>query len=125
MRNICTVPNCGRFVKARGVCDAHYRRLLAHGDACAADPIHVAQRGCAAPGCTRPGKTTRGLCWYHQRRVRAGKPLDGGRTYKPRRGAKAATYQILCHRGSRQQDVDSGATPPRRSLRNAITIPRL
>lgn len=29
---LCSIPDCGKPAKARGLCEAHYRRLLRHGD---------------------------------------------------------------------------------------------
>jgi len=32
---ICSIPDCARAVRTKGMCNAHYLRLLRHGDPCA------------------------------------------------------------------------------------------
>jgi hypothetical protein len=36
---ICSVPDCGRKVVAKGVCHTHYKRLRAHGSALEGKPV--------------------------------------------------------------------------------------
>ncbi len=85
----CDLVGCTRTARARGLCDAHYRRLLKTGKVGSvvigsrtADPVAA---GCDVPGCPRDVKA-QGWCDGHYRRwrrygdVRASIPLRTRRT---------------------------------------------
>lgn len=62
-----------RTSNARGLCTAHYQRLLHKGDVLADIPLRsrASARTCSAPGCERPHQA-KGLCASHYYRVRKG-----------------------------------------------------
>jgi hypothetical protein len=71
---MCTVPDCSRLIYAHGLCNAHYKRWLIHGDVRADIPIrsrscmkHDADAKCTVPDCNLP-VLARGLCSLHYRR---------------------------------------------------------
>jgi hypothetical protein len=79
------VPDCGRAARARGLCSAHYRRLLAHGDVRADDPVGRHHR----PGMGRPPRV-----------VGQTKRFDHGYTlvYDPKHGNAQADGFVYEHR---------------------------
>ena len=71
----CTIDGCPRPNIARGLCGAHYQRLLTDY------PMDAPMRGtykpkppCAVDGCERPVRG-KGLCSFHHLRQWQGKPL--------------------------------------------------
>ena len=60
----CSVEGCGKMVEARGLCSAHYRRLL-YGHPLASKPVVGRERKqCAASACERLA-SARGYCNAH------------------------------------------------------------
>ncbi len=90
---ICSIPDCGKPAKARGLCNAHYIRLTRHGDAMGGGDSRAprrfphAHKTCLVPGCGKRA-TERGWCSPHYNRwARHGDPLGGGPS-KPGKGSK-------------------------------------
>jgi hypothetical protein len=51
----CSVPDCGRVARRRGLCATHYERLLRYGDVRPDDPIREECEGPAQPcSCADP-----------------------------------------------------------------------
>lgn len=74
----CSVEDCGKPVKNRGWCSAHYSRWLRTGDPGAAIPVracrptHASDSKCAVDGCDRhPKGGSKGWCHAHFERWRA------------------------------------------------------
>jgi HNH endonuclease len=74
MTATCTEPDCGKPVRARGLCNTHYQWHRRHGT------LPARMRGttdtaCAAPDCGDPvtRKGARGLCPKHYQRLTKGK----------------------------------------------------
>lgn len=62
---ICSIPDCDRTYRARGLCASHYQRLRKYGDPQADKPLRAhAEKPCATTGCTKAA-LTRGLCPSH------------------------------------------------------------
>lgn len=77
---ICSIGGCGKKVKAKGFCSAHYQMFKAYGD-----PNHKRKiRGkCIVPGCENECKG-QGLCNKHLfRMLRHGDPLFLKRGFGP------------------------------------------
>lgn len=76
---VCSVDDCGRKVYARRVCNPHYQRLMA--GASLEPPLRRfdPERGCSAPGCTRPHGQN-GLCQAHNKQSKAGREFTPIRT---------------------------------------------
>lgn len=76
MTAICDIPDCSKPSRTRGLCSAHYSRLLRHGD----PRVTLREsprpgRGCSVAGCGNP-HGSKGLCALHYaRRARTGDPL--------------------------------------------------
>lgn len=70
---LCSVDDCSSPVRAKGLCNAHYQRLIIHGD-----PLHEAvkqRNACSVDGCDREARSS-GLCHTHyQRQWKYGDPL--------------------------------------------------
>lgn len=68
-RRRCSVLDCARGVRVKGMCEMHHRRMKKHGD------VTVGKQrrgGCAVDGCTRLHKA-HGLCGTHyQQTLRGG-----------------------------------------------------
>jgi hypothetical protein len=87
----CSHPGCGRPHSARDYCSAHYhRKFVLHSDMDA--PIRDRRRKgepppeCAWTGCRKLRRFTSGLCPRHERRRKAGNPMDGPAYYHDTRG---------------------------------------
>lgn len=98
MKNICFKDDCGQYVKARGLCNRHYLRLLKEGggktpcsmEGCTRSTrartlcgLHYEQArnrgefpgpGCTFEGCEKP-HAAKGLCQTHYMQRRSGTPL--------------------------------------------------
>jgi hypothetical protein len=65
----CSVDGCVRPLYTRGLCEAHYRRLLRTGSVNPTVPVgERPANDCAAEGCSRRA-TERGLCHGHYLRI--------------------------------------------------------
>ena len=73
---VCSVTNCGRVKYAKGLCQAHYHRLIRgiHVDSPIRVKVFRGGRVCEVPDCDRL-HYARGICWTHYTRVQRGKPL--------------------------------------------------
>lgn len=102
----CVVDGCTRTkLRARGLCSAHYKRLMTHGDVRADVPVQESQRKpCAVAGC-KAMCLARNLCNVHYQRVRlygdalAHVPAQRKRTVAQRGGVCAAAGCELHARG--------------------------
>lgn len=83
----CSVNGCGSEVRCRGLCNAHYKRLMIFGDVRADIPVHSHRapyhgKRCSVDGCDKAASSL-GLCVKHYaRKVKTGDPLkvcDGKR----------------------------------------------
>lgn len=64
----CSVPSCDRITHTKGLCRAHYERLMVSGDVRGNIPLPPKQYSlCAVIGCSREADT-RGFCASHYRR---------------------------------------------------------
>jgi hypothetical protein len=63
----CTVDGCDRPSASRGLCDAHYRRWLDHGDPQPDKPVLDGKRICEVARCGQPHHA-RGMCSRHYAR---------------------------------------------------------
>lgn len=90
---ICSVEGCEKSTRARGWCQAHYRRWSKYGDPTASARRVIINDGpCAVEGCERPAKT-RGWCIAHYGRWQAyGDPEAGG----PLKETKKIIKRELC-----------------------------
>ncbi|MDF2835202.1 MAG: hypothetical protein K0Q63_842 [Paenibacillus sp.] len=62
---ICTIENCLKPLKAKGLCSMHHQRMLRHGDPNTVRPRRVKiMTECEWVSCRAPA-TTRGLCPKH------------------------------------------------------------
>lgn len=71
-QSTCSMPDCTRRVLARGLCGAHYQRLMLHGHVLPTTPIrqrYAPDAICSILDCGRPVKS-RGLCSMHYQRAR-------------------------------------------------------
>lgn len=87
---VCMVDNCDRRVETRGLCAAHYKRTLHHGDPTVGGPLLPIEVSatCAIEGCGEP-VVRRGWCQSHYYRWRTYEdPLAGSR---PRQGSSPET----------------------------------
>lgn len=78
---VCSEPDCGNPVVARGLCMKHYKRTRRHGST---KPTRMTNQGmgCSVDGCPNPAYV-KGLCVMHYERVRQHGEPGGGR---PQRG---------------------------------------
>lgn len=84
-RMICSIPECGKHVFARGWCRNHWNRWRAHGDPLGGLFRQKPGGPCAVSGCDERS-LRRGMCGPHYERWRRhGDPLGGPRSV---RGAK-------------------------------------
>lgn len=67
-RGTCRVAGCDAETDARGLCHAHYQRLMRNGDAQELRPLRRGGLTCSVDGCDRPLRS-RGYCSVHYRRV--------------------------------------------------------
>lgn len=66
----CSVEICHRPAHRAGLCNAHYQRLLKHGDVRADQPVLARTGGaCRVDGCSKP-LAARGCCSTHYYRLR-------------------------------------------------------
>lgn len=75
-KRICTVPDCGKALAAKGWCAMHYRRIRVHGS------LELPERPqpiCSVEGC-ETGVKSRGWCLKHYKRWRATGTPHGIRT---------------------------------------------
>ena len=81
-KEICTVPDCTSVARSRGLCGAHYQRLLKTGDPLGLRPARwdgYVRPTCAVEGCGAPAHSN-GLCSRHVGRLkRHGLPTSGRR----------------------------------------------
>lgn len=65
---VCSEPDCGNQVVARGLCMKHYKRMRRHGSTA---PTRMTNQGklCSVDGCGSPAYV-KGLCEMHYERVR-------------------------------------------------------
>lgn len=88
LRPSCSVESCPRAARTRGVCNAHYQRLVRYGDPLGGGPSRdrlVLGDTCSVEDCER-AISGRHLCSVHLRRFRIyGDPLAGG-PFRTRRG---------------------------------------
>jgi len=72
-RGACSVAGCGGDLHSNGLCFRHervWRRRVPVGEFIAtAQPLERAQP-CVVPGCDRERVYSRGLCWFHDNRLR-------------------------------------------------------
>lgn len=81
---ICTMPGCGKPHAARGYCQTHYRRVLAHGDA----NIRLSPPGRYKHGARRKNVPTREYTTWNCMRNRCRNPNDGAYRWYGGRGIK-------------------------------------
>jgi hypothetical protein len=77
--NLCSIENCGKHIKAAGLCQTHYNRKNKYGH-----PLRPSSRPQYDPICSIDGcdgeQSARGFCANHYHRLRVhGHPLGGGR----------------------------------------------
>lgn len=86
---LCSIDGCGKRHKARGLCSAHYAKLLKYGDPKELDhrPVKVFAP-CVIDDCEKVGSSSRsGLCHAHaHRKYRYGDPLGGRRGMRTQNG---------------------------------------
>lgn len=77
MAKKCKIDDCDREAKAKGLCRAHHKRLMRHGDPLGGQIERKFKTGvpCRAPGCEKLAKS-RGYCAMHYYRLRRGVALD-------------------------------------------------
>jgi hypothetical protein len=87
-KGTCKVDGCDRPIKARELCDMHYRRANATGEAGEAQSRKSRRPdACTVADCGRSPVVARGMCSTHYERVRrVGDPGAGIRVAKHRRG---------------------------------------
>jgi len=80
--SICSIPDCGKQVKHRGWCGAHYQRWTKYGDPLGGGP-HRIRRGntCSIDGCEKPVAAL-GWCMLHYKRWRRHGDVFGGSTFQ-------------------------------------------
>lgn len=86
---LCSIDGCGKRVKARGWCVAHYAKVRKYGDPLADFRKPPTSFGpCAIPGCPEIGSSARQmLCSGHtHRKHRYGDPLAGVRGKRAKNG---------------------------------------
>lgn len=92
---VCLVADCGRAVKARGLCGAHLYRLTHHGDVQADIPVKVWRYAkdaiCREAGC---GERPRQHGWCDMHRMRWYRSGELGPAEHIRPGPKAGTCEI-------------------------------
>jgi len=70
-QRVCAIPNCGKQVKTRQWCNAHYQRWQTYGDPLGKpQPRPPKPINCQAPDCTRTAQAA-DLCVMHYLRRRA------------------------------------------------------
>ena len=95
--SICSVENCGRQVRARGLCVSHYNRLLAGKPL--DPPFEPRQKSpadgkCTVPGCDHP-HLARGLCAAHWKRDRLGMDMSAPVRANPRGPAEERFWKFV------------------------------
>ena len=66
---LCSIPDCGKPVRARGYCESHYRKLKRSGDPNGVRaPYQKSPEVCTVDGCNRK-PLGKGLCHNHYRRM--------------------------------------------------------
>lgn len=76
---LCSIPDCGKKVRSKGLCNPHYLRLITHGDPCAGGPLRERNHSgiCSVPQCGKPYSSF-GFCYAHWSKFRKyGDPLAG------------------------------------------------
>lgn len=81
---ICSIEQCSKRVCCKGLCSAHYHRLLRYGDATSGAALRERPSGpCKVEGCSKSAKV-KGLCNSHYlRNSRHGDPNGGRPSLKP------------------------------------------
>ena len=91
-RAACSVPECGRPMRANGFCNRHLLRWRRHGDPLAGGPFQRAfppGTTCLVACCDRPPRSGRGYCGGHYSRFINGVEMDSpireftGRSFMP------------------------------------------
>jgi hypothetical protein len=99
---VCSEPDCGNRVVARGLCMKHYKRTRRHGSTA---PTRMSNQGkdCSVDGCPSPAYV-KGLCEMHYERVRQHGEPGPVRTYRglpvlerARRKIDTSAGPDLCH----------------------------
>lgn len=78
---ICSIPDCGKAVRARGWCQGHYVRWKTHGDPERGGPLTERRHTCSVEGCTEK-HVAQGYCGAHYQRFRS-KGEVGDATLRP------------------------------------------
>lgn len=120
----CSVPGCDRPVKARGLCNGHYQRLMTHGDVQADRPLGGGAAGprpeCSVSGCHRSA-VNRGLCRAHYERLRRDGDVRADVPLRPRSEERRLCAADGCDRPSQARGMcqshynswrQSGILPP-------------
>jgi hypothetical protein len=76
---LCSIPNCGKPARRRGLCSAHHSRFLRHGDPLGGGRSHVyGFIKCSVDSCEKRS-SCQGMCGAHyQRWLRHGDATGGG-----------------------------------------------
>jgi hypothetical protein len=92
----CAINGCGRPARTRGLCKAHYSRLLRLGDPLAGGGFNqpVPPR-CTVEGCTKPAHARQVCIAHYSRLYRHGDPLAGGPPCAPQGAGSAFIEQAL------------------------------
>lgn len=115
VQSTCSIVNCGRKVRARGFCDAHYQRVKKYGGPLAEKPIESRAQVrpgavCSVDGCDLPATTGRyQMCGPHYKRVwRYGDPQSDTPVLK---GRKSPVPVVEFGDGTRQCQCCGMAKP--------------
>ncbi len=73
----CSVDGCDKPAYVRGYCSAHYMRVLKTGDPGDAAPLRKPTRPCKVDGCDKTAKTKADLCPKHAARKRIYGDVNG------------------------------------------------
>lgn len=90
VQSTCSVVNCDRKVRARGICEGHYTRLRKKGDVLAHVPLKKKNKGlkCAVDLCVADARCL-GYCEAHYQRLRNHGSLSEGVPVKAVRAVDA------------------------------------
>lgn len=121
----CKIHTCQYAATRRGMCNAHYRRMLIYGDAFADRKIKRPLSPCSVPGCRGPNMA-RGLCSTHRyRNIHHGSPRSdipiggfshlGRQAKKVRRAIRKPTiHEVYWAAGFLDGEGSFGISPPPR-----------